>query len=255
VKIDVFTLIYNEVDFLPYFLRYYEQFATRIFVWDDKSTDGTRELLKAHPKVTILELEKSGAFDVEYAKYLWTQYKNYSRGKADWVVLADVDEILYHPQVKTQLQAYLKWGVDMVHPVGYTMMHETFPTTKGQIFDEVKWGIRDRNMDKKAIFRPELDVEFVPGRHRLAHLSITPKRDIKIRYRTGFRLLHYRYFGLDYFLARLKRNCERMGMTNTPHGDAVFPYNAERRWRLPDGTRGFPSVWYPANMDKREKVV
>jgi len=44
----------------PVLLRHYETVAERIFVWDDQSDDGTTEMLKAHPLVTLLPLKHHG---------------------------------------------------------------------------------------------------------------------------------------------------------------------------------------------------
>jgi hypothetical protein len=255
-KIDVYALCWNEILILPYFLRHYEQFAERIFVWDDKSTDGSRELLLSHPKVTLLDPMFEGADD-DYSRYvLFPQYIELSTGKADWVMIVDIDEFVYHENLTQQLQRLYDEGADVIRPVGFTMMADSLPKTDGQIYDAIKMGMRDRNFDKKVIFRPEVDILFTPGRHRIDWVSISPKRDIHIRYKSGIKYLHYRYFGLEYYIERLKRNHDRLRMRSAPKGTGDYwIYDPERYWRMPNGVRDTPKHWFKHNVKKATKVI
>ena len=45
MRIDVYTILRNERIILPYFLRHYGSFADCLVVYDDRSDDGSRELL------------------------------------------------------------------------------------------------------------------------------------------------------------------------------------------------------------------
>ncbi len=139
VKVDVYSIMRNEIKILPYFLRHYETFADRIFVWDDGSDDGTREILDAHPKVNVLPLNLGRADDVYFVNHLWPQYKEISRGYADWVMCVDADEFIYHPNLMEKLEELGSKGVKRICCRGFTMYHPKFPTTTGQIYDEIKF--------------------------------------------------------------------------------------------------------------------
>ena len=52
--IHVYTTTRNEAYMLPFFLRHYYQFASHIYVIDDGSTDGTRDIATSHPNTTLL---------------------------------------------------------------------------------------------------------------------------------------------------------------------------------------------------------
>src|SRR5512146_347163 len=163
LKIDVYSIMRNEIKILPYFLRHYETFAERIFVWDDHSTDGTREILEAHPKVTILPLNMDGADDVYYVRYLWPQYEEISRGYADWVLCVDADEFAYHPNIMQRLNELTARGDKRVRLEGYTVYHPVFPTTTGQIYDEIKVGWPDMWSRKTVLFTPDMHMTWKPG--------------------------------------------------------------------------------------------
>ena len=258
-KVDVYVMMKNEIKMLPYFLRHYEQFAERIYVWDDHSTDGTYEMLKAHPRVKLLDVAFSG-IDDDYARMnFFPRYIHYSRGFADWVMQVDVDEFVYHPQLLQRLKLFKEEDFDLVMPVGYLMVHDKFPTTTGQIYDEMCFGLRDKLMDKPVIFRPELEVIFGGGRHRTDVLRRSfiyhPNTEVRKRWKSEIKYLHFRYFGLEDYVERIKRNCQRMAESGSEYGKLFWPYRDGTRWRMPDGTKEDPEKWFPAHLHEAIKVV
>lgn len=240
LKIDVYSIMRNEIEMVQYFLRHYEVFADRIFVWDDGSNDGTREILEAHPKVKLLPLNMDGADDVYYVKYLWPQYEEISRGYADWVICVDADEFVYHPNFIQRLNELTERGDKRIRLEGYTMYHPTFPITTGQIYEEVKVGWPDKWSQKTVLFTPNMHMTWGPGRHQCV-----PTRHIPTTKNSGIHLLHFRYLSPEYFLSRNKRNCESLKIR----------FKEEKRYNLPDGTRGVPYVWYEENKDKVIRLV
>ena len=250
-KIDVYSIMRNEIKILPYFLRHYESFAERIFVWEDQSDDGTREMLSAHPKVTMLDPGYHGADDKYYVEQLWPQYRTISRGYADWVMCVDADEFIYHPDLVNFLVECEKKDFKRIRCEGYIMCHPTFPTTEGQIYDEVKYGWRDNSSNKTVVFMSDVHMSFTPGRHQCIHNSVHPTRKF-----IGIKLLHFRCLGTDFMRDRNKRNCISMGI----------PYDEERRFWLPKGVgpegqkprareRGNIYKWFDRNVDYAERVV
>lgn len=257
--IDVYVMMKNEIRILPYFLRHYETFADRIYVWDDCSTDGTREMLQSHPKVRLLDLHVHG-IDDNYARLnLFPQYIHYSRGVADWVMQVDVDEFVYHPQILKRLAQIKAEGFELIQPCGFLMMAESFPTTKGQIYDEIKYGIRDRLMDKPVIFDPTIEIIFGGGRHRTDVLRRTfwyyPDTKVQRKWKSEIKYLHFRYFGLDDFIERIRRNCQRMYESGSEYGKLFWPFKEEFKWRMPDGTKEAPRKWFIEHGQDRIKVI
>lgn len=234
IKIDVYSIMRNEIDILPYFLRHYETFADRIFVWDDDSDDGTIEILDNHPKVVLLRLTEHGVNDHYWINKLWPQYKIISRGYADWCICVDADEFVYHPNIIARLEECSSLGKKQIRCVGYTMFTEEFPITNGQIYDEITHGVTDRWSTKTAIFNPKFDITYSIGRH-YSYPKIANEENPII----DFKLLHYRYLGYDYMIER----CLKNGM------------DLNRRNNLPDGTRGRIVDWYPNNISRAIKVI
>jgi glycosyltransferase involved in cell wall biosynthesis len=256
VKIDLYSKIKDEIQLLPYFLRHYEAIADRIFVWDDGSTDGTLEMLKAHPKVTLLDLPVHGLEDTYASYHLFPIYKELSRGKADWVMQVDIDEFIYHPDILARLEEFKRDLFDIVTLVGYMMVAESFPQTDKQLWDVVTHGLRDRTMDKPVIFNPEIDIVFMGGRHRIASAAGPGGRPIVMRWKSKVKLLHYRYFGYEYFRERTRRNCEEHFKSGSAWGrEVAWPFDENHPWRMPDGRTGTFPKYFADNLDKVEQVV
>lgn len=231
----------NEARILPYWLRHYEKYATRIFVWDGGSTDGTREILERHPLVTIFDQTCIG-LDDEYFTTCFMRYKDLSKG-ADWCACVAADEFVYHEDLNWKLGLLKLHKTTKVQLIGYTMYSDHFPTNEGQIYDDIQVGYRDIWSSKTVLFDPKVEMRWLPG----LHVEISgdkPARD------SGIKLLHYRHLGADYYKERTKRNYERWREAGI---DVEF--DPERRHNLPDGTRGNPYKWYVENTHRLEKAV
>jgi hypothetical protein len=197
-------------------------------------------MLESHPKVKLLPLNMDGADDVYYVKYLWPQYEKISRGYADWVICVDADEFAYYPDIRQRLIELTERGNKRVRLDGYTMYHPTFPTTIGQIYDEVKVGWPDMWSKKTVLFTPDMHMTWKPGRH-----NCVPARHIPTIMDSGINLLHFRYLGPEYFLERNHKNCESMKIA----------FKEGKHYNLPDGSRGIPYVWYEENKNKVIRLV
>ena len=231
----------NESLLLPYWLRHYERYAKRIFVWDGGSTDGTREMLDAHPKVTVFDQACIG-LDNNYFTQCFMEYRQLSR-EADWCLCVAADEFLYHPHLAEKLQILTIHRVRKVQLKGYTMYSQQLPTTQGQIYEEIQYGYHDLWSCKTVLFNPKQEMKWRPGLH-VEMSEGRPERDPSLK------LLHYRHLSSAYYLERTRRNYQRWQVAGL---DVEF--NPERTHNLPDGTRGNPYKWYVENTSKLVKVV
>lgn len=248
MKIDLYAVMYNEEKILPYFFRHYDQYVSRYFIFDDQSTDKTREILAAHPNVMIFDMEKHGCQDKYWTENIYPQYEIYSRGHSDWVFCVDADEFIYHSRLLDDLERYKKRStVKILFCTGFMMISDTFPTTDGQIYDEIKMGLRDRWADKSVIFSPDIHLRYKPGRHGLQDY---PGEEVR-KYKTSIRLLHYRFLGKDYFMQRDARVIERNNLADG--GNKV--YSPDMRRNLPDATMGPIFPWLEANKYLVEDCV
>ncbi|MBI2405511.1 glycosyltransferase family 2 protein [Candidatus Microgenomates bacterium] len=205
--------MYNEEFMLPYWLRHYETIADRIFIWDGGSTDKTLEILSHHPKVTLLPRDEPGHSDHYYVTTLYPQYEKYSRGVAEWVMIADADEFVYHPHVREVLKKAKKDGLQMIQCSGFSMISEKLPRKDGQIYDEIKTGIPDSFESKWTIFSPDICMRYRKGRHGTPY----NRRQFMGSRDTGIKLLHYRYLTKEYIQKRERKNMKGIKIAYPGH--------------------------------------
>lgn len=220
VHIDLYASCWNEERVIPFFLRHYEPIVDRIVIFDDGSNDRSLELLKASPKVELRQLkrgESSILMQTEEMNHCWKE----SRGRADWVIICDMDEHIYHHKELCGYLAQCKAnGSTILNPVGVDMVSVDFPAPDVVLSEAIRSGVRSFLLDKKAVFNPnEVDeINYGPGRHAadpLGRLIFPPKREVK--------LLHYKALGFDYLLDRTQQLRERK-----------TSFDLERGWGLHD---------------------
>ena len=247
MKVDVYSIMHNEEQILPYWLRHYDTIADRIFVWDDDSTDGTRAILSRHPKVTILPIGKHNSNDAYWVTSVFPQYEHISRGLADWVVIADADEFIYHPRLLDVLKREKDQGTQLIHCAGYTMISDGLPATTGQIYDEIKLGLPDGMESKWTIHSPDIQVRYAKGRHGPVHNRLAFVRNRH----TGIKLLHYRYLGDKYLEDHNKKLFTRHKLMDNIAGE----YSSQERHTCPDLSKGPLLDWFTAHKKEAVNVV
>ena len=154
-RVAVYTVCFNEELFLPYFLRHYRRYADRITLFDNHSTDRSAEI--ARQAGAVVRPHDSGD---EFRDDLLLQVKNNCwkecRGQGvDWVVVVDVDEILYHPDLRGFLRRSREEGVTVCTATGFNMVSDRPPTTAGQVYEEITRGVPAPRYSKMAVFNPD----------------------------------------------------------------------------------------------------
>lgn len=168
-------------------------------LYDDGSTDGSLELLSSYANVAIQPFANDGnSFVLSSQKFANQAWKK-SRGKADWVIICNIDEHLYHPNLLGYLKHCHSQDITVIPTQGYQMISETFPTTEGRLCDVIIRGMPWKQMDKLAIFNPNAieEINYAVGRH-----AASPEGQVIYPKTTSVKLLHYKYLGLDYLLER-----------------------------------------------------
>ena len=91
--ISLFSVMRNEVDFLPRFLEHYRRLGVaRFVIVDNNSADGSRELLFRQPDVDLYHTAKSYA--AANGGTLWVDGLIYAQASGKWVLHVDADELL-----------------------------------------------------------------------------------------------------------------------------------------------------------------
>lgn len=225
VRIVAYAPCWNEEEMLPFYLRHYGTFCERIVVYDNQSTDRSRETLRAHPKVEVRELESGGRFDEE--ANLRMKHEGYKAevGRADFVIVGDVDEILWAPDMAEFLAGCQARGETVIQSAGYQMVSARFPVGDGQIYDLARLGAPYPGYSKTICFAPEVTIRWTPGCHRAwgpAQAKICPER---------LPLLHYKFLSRRYVKRRYAAQ------------------NARRSEAMRKAGYGLHLDWTPAKID------
>jgi glycosyltransferase involved in cell wall biosynthesis len=209
MKIEVYAICYNEEKLLPYFLRHYSSFCDEITIFDNQSTDSGPSLCRKNPKVNLISYDTSG--EIRDDIYLEIKNNCWKRSDANWVIICDIDEFVYHPEIRSILS--LMDQVTAITPGLFNMYSAKFPTTKKQIYEEVDLGVPAG--DKLNIFRPDQieEINYDPGCH-----DCHPKGNVNISAWTGIKTLHFRYLSKQYVLDRNAFYFARLSKQNKENG-------------------------------------
>src|SRR6266403_2276511 len=217
MKIDLYARCWNERDMLPFFFLHYDKLVQRYIIYDDASTDNSQEILRLNPKVELRPMppysdpESRSRSALALQETCWRE----SRGIADWVIITDIDEHLYHPDMYGYLAQCRAQGVTIIPALGYQMLSEHFPEHKTLLCQSLTRGACDLVYSKLGIFSPnEIDaVNYTQGRH-----SAAPKGRVVLPARDELLLLHYHYLGFErvrkrnaQFVTRQRKNDIAMG--------------------------------------------
>jgi len=195
LKIDAFILCYNELNIIRHTLNHYSRFCNQITILDNQSNDGCLAVLKKeYPKVKV----KSFNSNDEQRENLLTQIRNdsWKNSTADYVIVCDMDELLYHEKLEHFFYELAKHEPAMVSVIGYEMYSKKFPFNYDKsILSQVKYGCRNYRFDKSILFNPKKikEINFDYGSHSCN--PIFYKKQIKDNYLAEIKLLHYKYIG------------------------------------------------------------
>ena len=210
MKIHAHILAYNEEKILPFILDYYSNLCEKIFIYDNMSTDNSDEIYSKYPKVFVIKWDsKSEINEINYVNIKSNGYKQVSRD-ADWVIVCDCDEILYHPRLLDKLQYYKDNGVTVPKVNGHDMVSEFFPVYDGEpITDKIKTGSEVYPpFCKNIIFNPKLDVQYGIGGHSFQCNNAVYSNSPELK------LLHYKFLSVEYVEKIYKARAERLSDFN-----------------------------------------
>jgi hypothetical protein len=170
--VHLYTVCWDEADMLGFFFRHYDSWVDRYVVYDDGSTDGSREILRANPKVDLRDFARVEAesFVLSHKAMQDHAWKE-SRGHADWIVVTAVDEHLHvrGRSMAEYLAEQTERGVTLVPALGFDLNHKTMPEDCGRLTEIVTRGRPRAAFNKLSIFKPEAlretgftDVKHVP---------------------------------------------------------------------------------------------
>jgi len=190
IKLETFAVCFNEERLMPYFLKHYLQYGS-VTIFDNYSTDNTVKIAEESGAI-VYQFDSEGQFN----EAILTHIRNicWKESKADWVIVTDIDEFVYHKNLPKVLES-IKGTV--ILPRMFNMYSDAFPTTKGQIYDEVKYGVEFNS--KPCLFKPHeiIEMNFEPGCH-----YATPEGNYKLNFTSPIINLHFKNLSIDYVIER-----------------------------------------------------
>lgn len=221
MKIELYTIIYNEEDLLPFFIDHYRKFVSKFIFYDNFSTDNSIKIIEnSGINFEIKTYESNDKQDdfifTDIKNNAWKESKNKN---IDYVIVCDMDEFLYHEDINKFLENKYKIGVTIFKPEGFNMYSAEFPeyTAEKVITDQVKTGCRFEMLDKCVIFSPDNinDISYSMGCH-----FCSPTGKIRESMYDGLKLLHYKGLSLKYLLFKVHRSKSRIPEVNRKQGIA-----------------------------------
>lgn len=210
MDIAVYAICYNEKYMLPFFLQHYQSFASEIVIYDNHSSDASVHLMN-QAGVTVNYFESDNTIRDDIMLNLKNRFWKQSRGYHDWVIIADIDEFIYHPNIKN---FFLKNNDKTLFiPTGYNMFADEMPDhKKGLIYNQAQFGTPNPQFfNKPCIFKPNKiqEINFEVGGH-----TANPTGEVIIYADPELKLLHYDYLTVDYRVRKCKERGARLSQLN-----------------------------------------
>jgi hypothetical protein len=198
-RIDLYCLCWNDARMLPHFFRHYEVLVDRFFVFDNGSTDESLAILDAHPRVTVRHFDVAGESFVDEERRLSDTVWRKSRGAADWVLIVDIDEFVFHPDLRGYLGRCTDAGITALRAIGYEMVADGFSTGDAPLTEIITEGVRSADHDKLCLVDP---AALVDTRYGIGRRTADPVGHVVFAPRPEVLLLHYQQLGADYAVER-----------------------------------------------------
>jgi hypothetical protein len=180
---------------LPFFFRHYDPFVDHYVLFDDGSTDNTLSQLADRPNVEVRQFIWSDGDSFAFSEQsLSNQCWKETRGSADWVIVTDIDEHLFHPSMLQYLEACSRTGITLIPALGFQMISEDVPGAEEMLCQSRVFGTPWKQMMKPSIFKPsEIEqINFSVGRH-----TASPVGNVRVPQRDEVLLLHYKYLNFE----------------------------------------------------------
>ena len=221
--IHYYCVCWNEEVMLPYIFNDHSDFVTHFFICDNGSTDNSLKIIEKQPNASVIHYDSNNEFNVQTNTHIKNQVWKRSRGKADYVIVVDADEFLYHPD----LQNFLKTTKHSIFKAkGFDMITETMPETNSLV-ENVKTGEFLWSESKVIMFDPNkiVNVNFVEGCHYCFPFGIVSYSKWEVK------LLHYKYLTFDYLMSRVNSFRQKYSQELRKKGFGAHYYDKDERHR------------------------
>lgn len=178
MKIHAHIIAFNEAETIHLTIKHYKQFCEKIFIYDNFSTDNTRDICESMG-CTIKLFGVAGSLDDK--EYLKIKNHCWKDSDADYVIICDADEILMPPNRTYDPCTIYKTS-------GWNIFSNDIPKEKWQ---EITFGIPDSKYSKLVCFDPRRidEINYIYGCHQAK-----PEGDVRYSDEV-LTLFHYKHVG------------------------------------------------------------
>ena len=152
---------------LPFAVDYWRRYASHVTVYDNGSTDGSTEFLRKYADwITVEPFETNNQINDQILLNMKNDCWRQARGRADLVVVADMDEMLI--PMGAELERMLYDGYTVCSPRWFTMMSDDVPVHEdGRLLHEIR-PYAVQSPGKVIVFNPNKidNVNYDPGAHQ-----------------------------------------------------------------------------------------
>lgn len=229
MKVEVFTFCWNEMAVLPFAVDYWRRFASHVTVFDNGSTDGSIEFMQQHSDlITVDRFETDNQINDQLLLNMKNDAWKQVKGRADLVVMCDMDEMLI--PIADELQRMMDEGCTVCIPRWFTMMSDEAPTHEnGKYLHQIR-PYAFQSPGKAILFDPNKidNMRYEPGAHQCQ-----PEGYVKW-FEGGIYCLHTDHnFSLENKIERYKQMHARMSDINKRKGWGIhygFKEEQLRSW-------------------------
>ena len=218
--IHYYCVCWNEEVMLPYIFNDHADFVNHFYICDNGSSDNSLKIIENHPNASVIHYDSNNEFNVQTNTHIKNQIWKRSRGKADYVIVCDADEFLYH----SDLQGFLKNTKHSIFRAkGFDMVTETMP--EKSLVKNVKKGEFLWSQSKVIFFDPNkiVNINFVEGCHYCFPYGIVSFSKWEVK------LLHYKFLTLDYLMSRVNSFRQKYSPELRKKGFGAHYYNNDER--------------------------
>lgn len=204
LKLWVYTFCYNEEKILPYVIEYWKQYATKVIVYDNGSTDNSLKILSQYSWIEVREFDTENTFDPEKI----SQYKSFcyadAIGKADYVMVCDIDEVLLPSEnLFPELVLAKKDNVQLFQTKYYEIINNELNPNYDSLIHTIDgyYAYSNSNIHKAIIFDPQIKISFGPN-----SLTYSTNKNYKTE---SIIVFHLKLFNSNIFTERQKHLISR----------------------------------------------
>ena len=214
MKLWLCTHVYDD-PMLPYWLRHHRTFCDRLLVWlngdtPERETAHVMALCEQYG-AQVNRFPFSGLADDRYVSFAekWIENLADADEVPDRVGWDDCDEFYFCKDWQAILEAY-KTAPILRGGVGWSMYHPSFPTTAGQIYEEVRHGLPELGAAKPVFCLPGTNPRWSAGKHEAYGAPVVVLPEIM-----G---CHFRKLGVEHLVNRNTENWKRVTAVNKALG-------------------------------------